>query len=237
MFRNSPAIIYVPLGMGEAYKAKEYWNNYAANIQEKEMDEYSFKVTAPEGYATYYNEYPYKMPEGVKGAVVTEVNANGELGVQYCYEAGDVVPALTPLLLLGEEAKQSFYYLVSGNEDTSPNDNLLCGTLKAETPEDDGSLFYMLSYDENDKNIGFYWGAPEGKPFENGANKAYLKLTREQAAKMKGFRLGDGSSTAIDGVQADGNDEKSIYTLDGMRVKAANAPGVYIVDGKKKIVK
>ena len=39
MFYNisSSAKIYVPKGSGEAYKAAQYWSNYASIIEEKEM--------------------------------------------------------------------------------------------------------------------------------------------------------------------------------------------------------
>ena len=34
---HSSAKIYVPTGSGDAYKAKQYWSDYADIIEEKEM--------------------------------------------------------------------------------------------------------------------------------------------------------------------------------------------------------
>ncbi len=47
----------------------------------------------------------------------------------------------------------------------------------------------------------------------------------------------DNKATAITDINADGNAEKVIYTITGRRVKNMNAPGIYIVNGKKVLKK
>ncbi len=47
----------------------------------------------------------------------------------------------------------------------------------------------------------------------------------------------DNKATAITDINADDNAEKVIYTITGRRIKNMNAPGIYIVNGKKVIKK
>ena len=49
------------------------------------------------------------------------------------------------------------------------------------------------------------------------------------------FRFGEGT-TAIENVEVE-NEVKVIYDLTGRRVEAITAPGIYIVNGKKTLVK
>ena len=68
------------------------------------------------------------------------------------------------------------------------------------------------------------------------AGKAYLRVPTESAGKLSFFSL-DGSITAIEGVQAEAAEgEKVYYNLNGQRV-ANPSKGLYIVGGKKVIVK
>lgn len=51
-------------------------------------------------YATYYHDFGYIMPEGVKGGIVTDAKVEGTLVVDYKYGSGSVVPAKSALLLM-----------------------------------------------------------------------------------------------------------------------------------------
>ena len=44
-------------------------------------------------------------------------------------------------------------------------------------------------------------------------------------------------STPVEGIEANGNAAKAIYDLQGRRVQSANKPGIYVVNGKKVVVK
>ena len=76
-------------------------------------------------YATYYHDFGYMMPEGVKGGVVTDAKVEGTLVVDYKYGSGSVVPAKSALLLNG--AKND-YEVALKLEETSEDVNLLKGT-------------------------------------------------------------------------------------------------------------
>lgn len=183
-------------------------------------------------YATYYHDFGYIMPEGVKGGVVTDAKVEGTLVVDYKYGSGSVVPAKSALLLNG--AKND-YEVALKLEETSEDVNLLKGTSDESltTSNEAGAKFYKLANDK-DKGIGFYWGADNGAAFPNSANKAYLVVAGEASA-AKGFALG-GVDTGIKEVTEVGKMTGKIYNLQGMQQKGLQK-GICIVNGKKFVVK
>lgn len=191
----------------------------------------SFGITDAK-YATYYHDFGYMMPEGVKGGVVTDAKVEGTLVVDYKYGSGSVVPAKSALLLNG--AKND-YEVALKLEETSEDVNLLKGTSDESltTSDEAGAKFYKLANDK-DKGIGFYWGAVNGTAFTNSANKAYLAVAGEASA-AKGFALG-GVDTGIKEVTEVGKMAGKIYNLQGMQQKGL-LKGICIVNGKKFVVK
>lgn len=189
------------------------------------------------GYATFFTDWTFVMPKGVEGGIVTDA-ADGRLTVDYCYPSGTTVPANTGLLLKG--AAKTYTYDLSTETPDAPEVNYLKGSVNDGLTEGEGCLFYMLSYDANDENLGFYWGAEGGAAFKNGAGKAYLALPQAVASQVRGFIL-DGSTTGISGVTAEAtNAPAAVYSLTGvcMGTTTDNLPtGIYIVNGKKVLVK
>ena len=183
-------------------------------------------------YATYYHDFGYMMPEGVKGGVVTDAKVEGTLVVDYKYGSGSVVPAKSALLLNG--AKND-YEVALKLEETSEDVNLLKGTSEESwtTSDEADAKFYKFANDK-DKGIGFYWGADNGAAFKNSANKAYLAVAGE-ASPAKGFALG-GVDTGIKEVTEVGKMAGKIYNLQGMQQKGLQK-GICIVNGKKFVVK
>ena len=183
-------------------------------------------------YTTYYHDFGYIMPEGVKGGVVTDAKVEGTLVVNYKYGSGSVVPAKSALLLNG--AKND-YEMALKLEETSEEVNLLKGTSEESwtTSDEADAKFYKLDNDK-DKGIGFYWGADDGAAFINSANKAYLAVAGEASA-AKGFAL-DGVDTGIKEVTEVGKMAGKIYNLQGMQQKGLQK-GICIVNGKKFVVK
>lgn len=190
-----------------------------------------FEITDAK-YATYYHDFGYIMPEGVKGGVVTDAKVEGTLVVNYKYGSGSVVPAKSALLLNG--AKND-YEVALKLEETSEDVNLLKGTSyeSLTTSDKAGAKFYKFANDK-DKGIGFYWGAENGAAFTNSANKAYLAVAGEASA-AKGFALG-GVDTGIKEVTEVGKMAGKIYNLQGMQQKGLQK-GICIVNGKKFVVK
>ena len=189
------------------------------------------------GYATFFTDWTFVMPEGVEGGIVTDA-ADGNLTVDYHYHAGSIVPANTGLLLKG--AAKTYTYDLSTETPDAPEVNFLKGSVDGGMTEGEGCLFYMLSYDREGKNLGFYWGEKEGAAFKNGAGKAYLALPQAVASQVRGFVL-DGTTTGISGVTTEANNAPAaVYSLTGVRMGTSTdglPAGIYIVNGKKVLVK
>ncbi len=208
-----------------------------------------FADFAKHEYRTFYADYPAVVPMLVKAGIVKE--QNGELVVDYIYNEGDVIPANTGVILKGN-CLGNAYVMEQGTTDaTSPEGNLLHGTVDDEETYVDGcSRYYMLSYDKaGDSRLGFYWNGENGPhPFINQAYKAYLAIPDTYSAMAKeSFSLADmeehrGETTHISSVSGDKNHMQSgIYSIDGRKIDATNIKqlpaGVYIVNGRKVIVK
>lgn len=204
----------------------------------------SFSITDA-GFATYYTDKAFVMPENVQGGIVTKANKEtNQLTISYNYQPGTVVPAKTPIVLKGEKGDYTVNYTTS--EETAPAGNILYG---AENVDADGMTFvkgtnvkyYKLALD-NDGKCGFYWGATDGAAFEYTANRAFLAIDITDASQAPAsFSLdGDGSTTAINGIMNGNDDSQKIYTVTGVYAGKSlnNLPkGIYIVGGKKVAVK
>ena len=117
------------------------------------------------------------------------------------------------------------------------SENMLEGTTISQdvTPEGTG---YVLS--KPAEGIGFYRAVTEGKAegtFLNNANKAYLVVPTAQAEGVASysFRFGEGT-TGVEKVEIR-NEKSEIYDLTGRCVESISASGIYIVNGKKVLVK
>lgn len=204
----------------------------------------AFNITDA-GFATYYTDKAFVMPENVQGGIVTKANKEtNQLTISYNYQPGTVVPAKTPIVLKGEKGDYTVNYTTS--EETAPAGNML---YDAENVDAEGKTFvegtnvkyYKLALG-NDGKCGFYWGATDGAAFEYTANRAFLAIDITDASQAPAsFSLdGDGSTTAINGIMNGNRDSQKIYTVTGVYAGKSlnNLPkGIYIVGGKKVAVK
>lgn len=154
---------------------------------------------------------------------------------------GYYIPANTGVLLYSI-AKTADYYTVENKtvDAISPVDNML------EPAPKDGGIFafnegykyYKLAYNDytNRTGLGFYWGANNGGAFYVKGGTAYLKVLAATTAGAKGFTF-NGEATGIEGVNANVENAKAIYNLNGQRVASMAKPGLYIVNGKKVVRK
>ena len=204
----------------------------------------SFSITDA-GFATYYTDKAFVMPENVQGGIVTKANKEtSQLTVSYNYQPGTVVPAKTPIVLKGEKGDYTVNYTTS--EETAPAGNMLYGADKVDADgmtfvEGTNVKYYKLALG-NDGKCGFYWGATDGAAFEYTANRAFLAIDITDASQApEGFSLdGDGGTTDIDGVMNGNDDSQKIYTVTGVYAGKSldKLPkGIYIVGGKKVAVK
>ena len=180
-------------------------------------------------YATlYYGNFNLAIPEGITASIVESVD-NRRINL---VELNDVIPAGTGVILEGSPGNYSFPI---ATEADPVGVNMLLGTDEETTIEyEAGSKYYILS--ALDDVVGFYLANRESS-FTNGAHKAYLVVPDDEQTEGVNafvFQHTDG----ILNVNAEKNVDSKVYTISGIRVDGNKlAKGLYIVDGKKKIIK
>lgn len=132
----------------------------------------------------------------------------------------------------GEPATEAILMTSETVEPTAGN--MLKGTLQeiAELPSEDGGYANFILNSYGPEGAGFYKAG--GKKVA--AGKAYLQVPVAAAANMLFIRL-DGGTTGIERVEAVETEAAGVYyNLSGQRVSNPTR-GIYILDGKKVIVK
>lgn len=209
-------------------------------------------------YATFSNANVVFMPKDVtistvtveKNSIVLCNSTEGYLGKEETVKiagnnvAGYYIPANTGVLLNSQRGGEVTYYTVENKEVYAYGadlDNMLMPSVAGGVFEATyGYKYYKLAYDNfdnfgNETGLGFYWGAPEGGKFFVKAGTAYLAVPVSKAG-AKGFAF-NGEATGIEGVNANVENAKAIYNLNGQRVASMAKPGLYIVNGKKVVRK
>ena len=187
-------------------------------------------------YATFYSTKGYTLPEGLAAYTISGIDDNNKVVYGNTYNAGDAVPAKTAVLV---KATAAGTYTASVNADAAEfsGTNLLNGSETSTAVNEAGYMYYVLTNDANNANTGFYWQkGTDGTSVTTVAGRAYLKVTKAQAAK--GFSFPD-ETTGISAVSTSANslnDSAEMYNLAGQRVTKAYK-GVVIQNGKKFINK
>lgn len=206
-------------------------------------------------YATFSNANVVFMPKDVTISAVTVDNNNvvmwksteGVLGTEETVNiegtdvAGYYIPANTGVLLNSKKGGEVTYYTVENKEVAAYNadlDNMLMPSVAGgEFTAEAGKVYYKLAYNDYkaQTGLGFYWGADNGGAFSVKAGTAYLAVPAGETT-AKGFAF-NGEATGIEGVNANVENAKAIYNLNGQRVASMAKPGLYIVNGKKVVRK
>ena len=187
-------------------------------------------VTFAAEYATLYLGYKVAIPAGVEAYVLTGVNPTWVELTQL----HNVIPANTAVILKGTAASTyNFYYTSSEADDVEIN--YLEGSIADRYVQGDA---YVLGLFDGEVCL-----APAAlnqlgnTSFKNNANKAYLKVA-PGAALSASLRFDFDGTTDIENVEVENADAvKGIFDLTGRRVEEITAPGIYIVNGKKVLVK
>ena len=198
----------------------------------EETAEKSYTLTVGETeWATLYLDFAVTIPAGVEVWTVSEIVD----GYVVLGEVLDVIPARCPVLVKASmSGDYEFAYTAeTGNEYV----NLLQGTAAATYITDDA---YVLTKDDTSED-GVCFGRAiknqlDGTAWLNNANKAYLPASVANGAASYSFRFEEGT-TGISEVKTENGEVKAIYDLTGRRVETITAPGIYIVNGVKRVVR
>ena len=192
------------------------------------------------GFATFFAPAEVAIAKNVKAYYIT---ADGIDGSDVTLtEIKNIIPANTAVILEGAEGEYTFN--VSETGAAAVSGNLLKGTI---INTNIVGQAYVLGNDDED-GVGLYktqmhtiaLSSASGSVsvFQNNAYKAYLPASAvpavAQEAASFSFRFPD--TTGIENVEAV-NTDKVIYDLTGRRVEAITVPGIYIVNGVKRVVR
>ena len=197
----------------------------AHNWTIEEVTELPVAITAAK-YATFFAPVAVEVAEGVTAYTVA---INGEWATLKEIESG-VIPANTGVVLYSETA--GTYNFAITDDVEAIEGNTLRGSAAA-TYYTEAGTYYALG--QVDGVVAFYKDEFKNNRFQNNSHKAYLYVANASETASYSFRFGEGT-TAIENVEVE-NEVKVIYDLTGRRVEAITAPGIYIVGGKKVLVK
>ena len=202
-------------------------------------------------WGTLYLPYAVKVPENMAAYYATVDDVNVANKVITLNNVGKVIPASTPVLLNRSEnmnASYRFEYTHTQEVATAVDGNIFEGRIMQSLVECvEGKNYYMLLKAGNGE--AFYWVFKEYDangnlyPEQNKthikceANKAYFAFASQGAnVAAFSFRVGEGT-TEIDDVKGEDGNVKTIYDLQGRKLNKITTPGIYIVNGKKVVVK
>lgn len=179
-------------------------------------------------YATYDLPFAAKAPEGVKAYAGTVSNGSVKL-TEY---ANGVIPANEGVLLVSDNATSATFTLANDADVTAIDNDLKGVTAATELTGVDNSERVRI-FSTKDGVAGFY--KPNSNITSLAANKAYVIAPATEGALALNF---GGNVTGINSVSDNAAMPHSavIYDLAGRRVNHA-VKGVYVVNGKKIIVK
>ena len=204
------------------------------------MATYDLRV-ADAGYATFYDsKADYQLPAGLKASTVSGISGNR---LTYQPLSGGIIPKATAVLIEATQKEAATYTLTATTaSDGSPvGTNLLHGSDDATTTSDgsssSNSLYYKLAYGPSNTSLatsfGWFWGAQQGAPFLIEAHRAWLAVPKSAGARAY---LIDGEATGIDAAPTT-VDGDQLYDLQGRRIDRLTAPGVYLLNRRKVVVK
>ena len=176
------------------------------------------KTISAAGYATLCSEYPLDFTGSGVAAYIATMD-----GTTVKFTEVASVPAQTGVLLKGEAGDKTINVAAST---TDVSTNVLVGVTAA--TEVAGGIYVLMNTTEY--GVGFY--KTNAEKFTVGANTAYLPADVAEGRSFIGFD----EATAIEEVATAIAENGEVYDLQGRRV-AKPAKGLYIVDGKKMLMK
>lgn len=210
-----------------------YWKSTAVDegsaiVLSNTLPAISLNESNGKHYATYYLPFAAKAPEGVKAYAGTVSNGSVKL-TEY---ANGVIPANEGVLLVSDNATSATFTLAN-DADVTTIDNDLKGVNDVTELTNVENSEQVRIFSTKGGVVGFY--KPNSNITSLAANKAYVIAPATEGALALNF---GGNVTGINSVSDNAAmpNNVEIYDLAGRRVNHA-VKGVYVVNGKKIIVK
>ena len=198
-------------------------NVVISNVELFRASEATMKTFKAGTYGTFIAPFDVTIPSGVTASKVTGHTGN----TLELTDLPGTIPANTPVVVYSDAViNETFYGKDNSAGETSKEVGLLVGVYTA-SPVAEGN--YVLQTQGGVQ--GFYKVGAGGLTAV--PNRAYLKAgALDDAVKAYFFDQTD----AVRGLQAEEAAEGTIYNLSGQRVQKAQK-GIYIVNGKKTVIK
>jgi hypothetical protein len=192
--------------------------------------------------------YNAVVPEGVEAHNAVGV-ADGYVSLVKIADAGEVIPANTPVILYRTDDNTSKTFTYTTTDANTPTETVLGGSLYQKYVKcDDDKDYYKLMIKGGEAKM--YWmykefnaaGVSQGSTNDGGhikcsANKIYMALPQREQAASFGMRFKESETTGAQEVKTENGEVKTIYDLQGRKLTEITQPGFYIINGKKVYVK
>lgn len=209
---------------GKGYKATDWSTEWY--FEPAEFTGHAVNFTASndgKNYATVKLPYAATLPTGVT-AYKGNVSGN-EVSLTAYKQAGEVLPANTPVLLTANDAT-SYNFAPAAYQ--AAEETGFQGTLAAAAVTANNA--YILA--KKGEEVKFYLLNSESNTVND--NKAYIVVS---GGKAQALSFNFGTTTGIHAATADAATDAPVFDLSGRRVVKVVKGGLYIQNGKKFIVK
>lgn len=221
---------------------KKLNDTYTAALNATVSEPRTFDLTVTQaGYATLFLDYPVGIPEGVEAYTADRIE-----GIYLKMNpVTNIIPRKTGVII---KAEAGTYTFTENNAAYSAiGRNMLSGTIEdAYITPYAGSTCYVLSVVNGIAGM-YRTGLNANGAFKNNANKAYMTVaeiyveddtadTSDPSTQLStGYRFDFAGTTGIEDIDTE-HVAPVYYDLSGRRVENP-AKGIYIVNGKKVLVK
>lgn len=181
--------------------------------------------------ATYSSPFPVNLPEGVDAYIAKQEGENNVV----LQKITGALPANTGVILSSETAKEYIPTARTTEALATVNaaDNMLKPTTGSAVAADVNA--YILSKDKDNNSVAVFKKLSSSDRTIK-QYKAYLELDGAQSAQLMNFAFAGSDLTGIQNVTETSAKSKTAYDLAGRKVGKLQK-GIYIVNGKKVIVK
>lgn len=192
-------------------------------------------------WATFFFDQNMTLPKDVTAYVATQIKDRTieivPIGNGNDYD--NVVPANTPVILIDKQNRPTIYLTYGGTFDESkrPETNGLVGaTEKIEITDNNYKNYYVVGH--GSRCVGLYY--PSNRGIASGLAYYPLSSVKAQNVSAKssyGFVFAENTTTGIENVKVNTAIKDNIYyNLSGQAVKNPTK-GIYILNGKKVVIK